>query len=81
VLLVALAAGLFAWLLDPEAMLWTLFAYVAVQQVESIVIVPLIQRRSVSLPPALTIFGVVAAGLLFGFLGLILPLRCSSSGL
>jgi len=52
-------------------MLWTLFVYVAVQQIEAIVIVPLVQRKSVSLPPALTIFGVVAAGLLFGFIGLI----------
>ena len=67
----AIPGLLLASLQGPEAMLWTLFVYVAVQQVESIVIVPLIQRRSVSLPPALTIFGVVAAGLLFGFLGLI----------
>ena len=31
----------------------------------------MVQKRAVSLPPALTVFGIVAAGLLFGTVGLI----------
>jgi predicted PurR-regulated permease PerM len=63
-LLVALTAS-------PETALWALVVYVAVQQIEGNTLVPIIQRKMVSLPPALTLFWIVAAGLLFGVLGLI----------
>jgi predicted PurR-regulated permease PerM len=43
-----------------------------VQQVESNMITPLVQRKVVELPPALTLFGVVALGVVLGPLGLIL---------
>lgn len=62
---------LLALLQGPEMVLWTLFVYVAVQQIEGALIMPIVQRKAVSLPPALTIFGVVGIGLLFGFVGLI----------
>lgn len=63
-LLIALLAG-------PQTALWTLFLYVAIQQIEGTLIMPMIQKRAVSLPPALTVFGIVAAGLLLGTVGLI----------
>jgi len=63
-LLIALAEG---W----QVALWTLLLYVAIQQVESNVITPLVQRQAVSLPPAVTLFAVVAFGLLFGPLGVL----------
>lgn len=63
-LLIALMAG-------PQTALWTLFLYVAIQQIEGILVMPMLQKRAVSLPPALTVFGIVAAGLLFGTVGLI----------
>ena len=49
--------------------LWTLAVYVVVQQVESNVITPMIQRRAVALPPALTLFAIIAGGSIFGVLG------------
>lgn len=52
--------------------LWALLVYVVVQQIESNFITPLIQRRAVDLPPALTLFAVVAIGAVFGPLGLVL---------
>lgn len=52
--------------------LWTLALYLAVQQAESNLITPLVQREAVELPPALTLFGVVAFGVVFGPLGLVL---------
>ncbi len=64
-LLVALSVG-------PDTALWTLLVYLVVQQVESNMITPLVQRRAVSLPPALTLFAVVAIGTVFGPLGLLL---------
>jgi predicted PurR-regulated permease PerM len=54
-----------------ETALWTLLLYVGIQQVESNLIMPLVQRRVVELPPAVTLFAVVAFGLLFGSLGVL----------
>lgn len=63
-LLLALTAG-------PETVTWALLVYLAVQQIEGNTLVPMIQHRMVNLPPALTLFWIVAAGMLFGMLGLI----------
>jgi len=56
----------------PETVLWTLAFYVAAHQFEGHVLIPLIQRHVVSVPPALTLFSVLAFGILFGPLGVIL---------
>ena len=50
---------------------WSLLLFVAVQQLESNVITPIVQRRVVTVPPVLLLFAVVAFGLLFGILGVI----------
>lgn len=50
---------------------WTLGLFIVIQQVESNLITPLIQDRMVSIPPALMLFSVIAFGLLFGWLGLL----------
>ncbi len=52
--------------------LWVLGLYVGIQAVESNAITPLIQRRAVSLPPALTIVAQMVMGALAGVLGVIL---------
>jgi predicted transcriptional regulator len=44
--------------------------YVVVQQIEGNLVMPVVQRKAVELPPALTLFAVIAAGLVFGFVGL-----------
>jgi predicted PurR-regulated permease PerM len=64
-LLIALNEGTNAFLL-------TLALYVAVQQVESYVVTPLIQQRVATLPAAVTVFAIVAAGLLFSTPGILL---------
>jgi len=50
---------------------WTLGLFLVIQQLESNMITPLIQRRMVALPPVLTLFAVVGLGLLFGPLGVL----------
>lgn len=55
-----------------DTVLWALAVYVAVQQVESNLVTPLVEKRAVSLPPVLTLFGVLALGVLFGPLGVVL---------
>jgi len=57
---------------DPWLALWVTLLYVAIQQVESNLLVPLIQQHTVSLPPALGLFSIIAVGTLFGPLGILL---------
>jgi predicted PurR-regulated permease PerM len=49
--------------------LYAAIVYLIVQQVENHLLIPLIQRKVVQLPPALILLAVVALGLLFGLLG------------
>ena len=54
------------------ATLWTLGLYVFVQALESYLLSPMLAQRTVWLPPALTILAQVAAGLVFGWMGIVL---------
>lgn len=63
-LLVAFSEG-------PTTALYALGVYVVVQQVESNIITPLVQRWAVKLPPVIALLSVVAFGLLFGIPGII----------
>ena len=55
-----------------EMTLWALGLVVIVQQVESNLIMPLVSGHAVQLPPAVGLFAVVAMGVVFGPLGLVL---------
>ena len=68
----ALPALLIAATRDAGTLAWTVIAFVGIQQIESNLIMPVIQRRTVSLPPVLSLFAVVAFGVVLGALGLIL---------
>jgi predicted PurR-regulated permease PerM len=52
-----------------ELGLWALGVYLAVQQIESNLAAPLVQRKTVNLPPALSLFALMAFGMWFGVLG------------
>lgn len=52
--------------------LWTIAVLVGVQQVQGNLVMPLLQNRMVDLPPAITIFGIIAAGILLGPVGVLL---------
>lgn len=70
-ILAAVPAILLALTVGPETAAWTALLYFAASQVEANLVYPLIQERAVSLPPALTLFGVIAFGLLLGPLGVL----------
>jgi predicted PurR-regulated permease PerM len=57
---------------SPMLGLWVALLYIAIQQVESYILLPLLQRWAVNLPPALTLIGIVAFGVLFGWIGVLL---------
>lgn len=52
--------------------IWTIVILIVIGQVQGNLVMPLLQSRMVELPPVLTIFSLVAAGVLLGPLGVIL---------
>ncbi len=71
-ILAAIPALLIAGTQDQQTVLLALAVLVIVQQVESNLIMPLIADRMVSIAPAVGLFAVVAMGVVFGPLGLLL---------
>ena len=71
-ILAAIPALLIASTQDWQTVLLALAVLVVVQQVESNLIAPVIADRMVSIAPAVGLFAVVAMGVLFGPLGLLL---------
>jgi predicted PurR-regulated permease PerM len=55
----------------PETFGWAALVYVAAMQFEANVITPLVLRQMVALPMAVTLFAVLAMGVLFGPLGVL----------
>jgi predicted PurR-regulated permease PerM len=56
----------------PEKALYVALAYVAIQQLEGVVLQPLLMKEGLELPPVITILGQALLGLVFGFMGLLL---------
>lgn len=71
-LLAFIPAALFALLQGPTQVFYVALLYGAVQTVEAYVLTPLIERRTVELPPALTLTALLVGALFFGWLGLLL---------
>lgn len=68
----AIPAILISLMQDRSQTLYVILLYAGVQVVESYTILPLVQRKAVDLPPALTITSLLLLGVLFGFIGLLL---------
>ena len=68
----AVPAILLGFIDSPIKALYVLILFVVVQIIESNVVTPMIERRTVELPPALTIVAQLALGILIGGLGLVL---------
>jgi len=68
----AVPAILLAFIDSPISALYTAVLFVGVQLVESNLVTPMIERRTVELPPVLTIASQLALTILFGAVGLIL---------
>lgn len=52
--------------------LWTLVLYLVIQQLQGNFLQPMIQKQAVDVPPAVLLFSVLACGMIFGFLGVLL---------
>ena len=71
-ILSALPAILLAFIDSPIKALYVLILFIVVQLIESNLVTPMIERRTVELPPVLTIFAQLALSILIGAVGLIL---------
>lgn len=68
----ALPALLLAFIESPTKALYVLILYIGVQLIESNLVTPYIERKTVEIPPALTIVFQLALAVLVGGLGLVL---------
>lgn len=71
-IIAAVPAILLAFTVSPMTALWTLLLFLVIQQLQGNFLQPMIQKHAVNVPPAVLLFAVLAAGLLFGFLGVLL---------
>lgn len=55
-----------------ETILWTLAAAIAIQEIESLVLVPRVQQWTVQVPAVVVIFSLAVFGTLFGVIGVLL---------
>jgi len=68
----AIPAVVVALLSDPGSALWAVIAFVAIQQVENLVLVPRISGQSVKLHPALVMIVLVVGNEVAGFWGMLI---------
>jgi predicted PurR-regulated permease PerM len=69
-ILAALPAIAMGFLDSPEKALYVALAYLVIQQLEGHVLIPMLMKEGMDLPPALTVVTQAVMALLFGFLGL-----------
>jgi predicted PurR-regulated permease PerM len=56
----------------PDKAIYVALAYIVIQQLEGVVLQPLLMKEGLELPPVITILGQALFSLVFGFLGLLL---------
>ncbi len=74
-------AVLIAWTQSPTQALYVFLLYLVLQNIDGYVLTPLVQQRTVSLPPALTILAQLLFGILAGTLGLLLATPLAAAAL
>lgn len=69
--LAAIPAVAMGFLDSPQKALFVAIAYTAIQQVENSLLIPMLMREGVDLPPLVTLLGLALMGIVFGFLGML----------
>lgn len=80
-LIAGIPAVLIAWTQSPTQALYVFLLYLVLQNLDGYVLTPLVQERTVSLPPALTILAQLLLGVLAGTLGLLLATPLAAAAL
>lgn len=76
----AIPAMALALTVSPLMVVWVMLLFTGVQLIESNALTPLVMKRAVDLPPALTILFQMAMAVLFGFLGLLVAVPLLAAG-
>ncbi len=71
-IVVAIPSILIGFSISTETGIWTAIAIVVIQQVQGNIVTPIVQSSVAELPPALTVFSLIAAGIILGPMGVIL---------
>jgi predicted PurR-regulated permease PerM len=77
----AVPAVAMGFLDSPAKALWVGLAYLGIQLVENHLLIPVLMREGVDIPPALTIIAQALMALIFGFLGLLVAVPLLAAGL
>jgi predicted PurR-regulated permease PerM len=77
----ALPAIMMGFVDSPEKALWVVVAYIGIQFVENHLLIPILMRQGVDIPPALTIIAQAVFALVFGFLGLLVAVPALAAGM
>lgn len=70
-LLSAIPAVAMGFLDSPQKALMVILLYIGIQLLENHILIPIVMKEGVDLPPALTIIGLSIMGVVFGFLGML----------
>jgi predicted PurR-regulated permease PerM len=68
----AVPAVLIGFLQGPQQAMYVALLYLLLQAIDGYLLTPLVDRKSVKLPPVLTITAQVLLGVAFGFIGILL---------
>lgn len=71
-ILAGIPAVIVASTVSPAAILWVVLLYTACHVLEGYIVSPLISRRTVHLPPAVTVLSMSILGELYGFMGVLI---------
>ena len=71
-ILAGVPAAIIASTQGPEMIIWVVLLYIGCHLIEGYVVTPLVTRRTVDLPPAITLVSISAFGALFGFMGVLI---------
>ena len=78
-LLSAVPAVAMAFIDSPEKALSVIIAYVIIQFIENHLLIPILMKEGVDLPPALTVMAQALMALVFGFLGLLVAVPLTAA--
>lgn len=68
----AIPAVILAFVQGPQQALYVIILYVGIQAVETYLVTPLVERKTLALPPALILVAQIIFGIFFGLLGIVL---------
>lgn len=80
-IIAAIPAMLIAYLEGPEKALYVGLVYLGYQSLDGYVLTPLVQKKAVSIPPAIVLLAQVLFGMLFGALGVLVAVYLTATAL